>query len=203
MLATALSGAISAQQGFEGEADDGAAQLQRDLTSLLVGHEYHAGLAIYTAVEAGGDLKNPTVQGAVGALDNNTKALAGAIASIYGDAAGQQFLKLWRAHIGFFVNYTLGQATGDKAMVKKAEKDLDGYRADFGALIEGATEGGLTQEQVADALDPHVKSTIAAIDSVVAGKADAFDKLQEAAGHMPHIATALSGAIVAQFPDKF
>ena len=112
-------------------------------------------------------------------------------------------MKLWRAHIGFFVNYTLGQATGDKAMARSAEKDLDGYRADFGALIEGATEGGLTQDQVADALAPHVKSTIAAIDSVVAGRTDAFDKLQSAASHMPHIASALAGAIVAQFPDKF
>jgi hypothetical protein len=177
--------------------------LQRDLTSLLKGHEYLAGIALYTAVKAGGDLEDPTVQAAVASLDKNTKGLAAAVGSIYGDAAGQQFLKLWRAHIGFFVDYTLGKATGNAAMAKKAEKNLDGYRQDFGALIEGATEGGLTQQQVAEALDSHVSTTIAAIDSIVAGRADAFDKLQEAAGHMPHIATALAGAIVTQFPDKF
>jgi hypothetical protein len=88
-------------------------------------------------------------------------------------------------------------------MMATARKNLDGYRQDFGAFIEGATEGGLSQEQVADALVVHVKSTIAAIDSVVAGDGQAFDKLQEAAHHLPMIATALSGAIVAQFPDKF
>ena len=183
--------------------DTGAAALQRDLTSLLSGHEYLAGIALYTAVQAGGDLQDPTVRAAVGSLDANSKALADAVASVYGDDAGQKFLKLWRAHIGFFVDYTLGKATGDAAMAKKAEKDLDGYRQDFGALIEGATEGGLTQDQVADVLDPHVTTTKAAIDSVVTGKADAFDKLQEAAGHMPHIATALATAIATQFPDKF
>jgi hypothetical protein len=203
MIATALSTGISSQQGLEGNPDDAAAQLQRDLTSLLAGHEYHAGIAIYTAVQAKGDLKDPTVQAAVKSLDKNTQALAAAIGSIYGKPAEQQFLKLWRAHIGFFVDYTLGKATGDAEMAAAAQKNLDGYRNDFGALIEGATEGGLTQEQVAEALIPHVEATSAAIDAVVAGDADAFDKLQEAAHHMPMIATALAGAIVEQFPDKF
>lgn len=203
MIATALSTGISTQQELEGNPDDGAAQLQRDLTSLLVGHEYHAGIAVYTAVGAGGDLKDPTVQAAVTALDENTQALAAAIGSVYGDAGAEQFLKLWRAHIGFFVDYTLGKATDDAQMVAAARKDLDGYRNDFGAFIEGATEGGLTQEQVSKALVPHVNATLAAIDAVVAGDASAFDKLQTAAHHMPMIATALSGAIVEQFPDKF
>lgn len=203
MIATALSTGISTQQDLEGNPDDAAAQLQRDLTSLLAGHEYHAGIAVYTAVGAGGDLKDPTVQAAVAALDDNSKALAAAIGSVYGEAGADQFLKLWRAHIGFFVEYTLGQATGDAQAVSAARKALDGYRNDFGAFIEGATEGGLTQEQVAQALVPHVKATLTAIDAVVAGDASAFDKLQTAAHHMPMIATALSGAIVEQFPDKF
>ena len=183
--------------------DTPATTLTRDLTSLLAGHEYHAGIAVYTAVQAGGDLKDPTVQAAVKSLDKNSQALAGAIGSIYGDAAEQQFLKLWRAHIGFFVDYTLGKATGNAQMAQTAQRNLDGYRNDFGALIEGATEGGLTQEAVAEALIPHVESTSAAIDAVVAGDASAFDKLQAAAHHLPMLATTLAGAIVEQFPDKF
>ncbi|HWC13800.1 MAG TPA: hypothetical protein VG929_04310 [Actinomycetota bacterium] len=183
--------------------DTPAASLLRDLTSLLDQHEYHAGLAVLTGVQAGGDLKDPTFKAAAGTLDDNSKDLAAMIGSVYGKPAEKAFLKLWRAHIGFFVDYTLGQATGNKSMVAEARKNLDGYRNDFGALIEGATEGGLTQEQVADALTPHVESTITAIDAVVAGDASAFDKLRTAAGHLPHVATALSGAIVNQFPEKF
>ncbi|MDQ3646354.1 MAG: hypothetical protein M3345_05385, partial [Actinomycetota bacterium] len=60
------------------------------------------------------------------------------------------------------------------------------------------TEGGLTQDQVADALTPHVESTLAAIDSILAGDGKAFDKLAIAAGHLPGIATALAGAIAEQ-----
>ena len=202
-IATALSGAISEQNDLTGSADDPAAQLQRDLTNLLAGHEYNAGIALYTAVQAKGDLEDPTVQAAVAALDDNSVALSEAIGSVYGDEGAKQFLSLWRAHIGFFVDYTLAEATGDKAAAADAKKKLDGYRNDFGAFIEGATEGGLTQEQVADALTPHVESTIAAIDSIVAGDGKAFDLLNEAASHLPGIATALSGAIVSQFPDKF
>ena len=202
-LATALAGGIATQQDLEGSADDPASNLQRDLTALLDGHEYFAGIALYEAVQAKGDLKDPVVAAVVKALDDNSVSLSKAIESVYGPAAGKQFLDLWRAHIGFFVDYTLASATGDEAAAKKAEKDLDGYRADFGALMEGATEGGLSQEAVADVLDVHVKSTIAAIDSIVAADGKAFDKLQTAANHLPGVATAISGAIVQQFPEKF
>jgi hypothetical protein len=202
-IATALAGGIDAQMDLEGETDDGAAQLQRDLTALLGEHEYLAGLAVYTAVDAGGDLKDPTFMAAAGALDDNSVALSKAVESVYGEAGGDKFLSLWRAHIGFFVDYTLGKATKDDAMVSKASDNLDGYRNDFGAFIDGATEGGLPKDAVADALTPHVDTTKAAIDSVVAGDGKGFEKLREAASHLPGIATALSGAIVAQFPDKF
>ena len=184
-------------------AESPATTLTRDLTSLLAGHEYLAGIALYTAVQAKGDLEDPTVAAAVKELDDNSVALSEAIESIYGAEAGKKFLDLWRAHIGFFVDYTLAEATGDEAAAKKAQKDLDGYRADFGALIEGATEGGLSQEAVAEALNVHVNSTIAAIDSIVAADGKAFDKLRLAADHLPHLATTLSTAIAEQFPEKF
>jgi hypothetical protein len=200
-IATALSGAISEQQGFDGQADDGAAQLQRDLTALLKDHEYLAGLAVVMGVSAGAE--SPEFEAAAGALDKNSVQLSEAIGSVYGDAGAKQFLSLWRAHIGFFVDYTLAKATGDTKGTKVALTKLDGYRNDFGAFIEGATEGGLPADAVADALTPHVESTIAAIDSVIAGDGKAFDKLRIAASHLPGIATALSGAIVAQFPEKF
>jgi hypothetical protein len=203
MIATALSGAITEQQGLEGSADDAAASLQQTLTSQLVAHEYLAGIAVLTAVQAGGDLKDPTFEAAAGALDNNSVALSEAVGSVYGDAGAEQFLSLWRAHIGFFVDYTLGKATDNNKMQKQARNKLDGYRNDFGAFIEGATEGGLPADAVADALTPHVDMTIEAIDAVVTGKGNGFEELREAANHLPNIATALSGAIVAQFPDKF
>ena len=205
-IATALAGGIAQHQGLKGTADSGASALQGTLTAGLVEHEYLAGIALTTAVEAGGDLKDPAVAAAVGALDANTVDLGAAIGSIYGAEGEKTFLDLWRKHIGFFVNYTLGTATGDKAMAKKAKANLDGYRTDFGAFIEAATEGALPGQAVTDALKPHVDKTLTAIDSVVgfvSGKpqGNPFDLLREAASHMPHIATALAGGILTQKPE--
>ena len=184
-----------------GSVDSPAAILQRDLTALLADHEYLAGLAVLQGVAAGPE--SAEFAAAASALDKNSVQLSETIGSVYGDAGAKKFLSLWRAHIGFFVDYTLAKADGDAAAEKTALRKLDGYRADFGAFIEGATEGALPADAVADALDPHVTATKAAIDSVIAGDGKAFDKLREAASHLPGIATALSGAIVAQFPEKF
>src|SRR3546814_2398397 len=71
-----------------------------------------------------------------------------------------QFLELWRNHIGFFVEYTLGGATGDTAMQEAAGQKLDDYRADFGAFIESATDGELTGDVVAENLQMHVDMLI-------------------------------------------
>ena len=199
-VATALTGGIAQSQGIEGDAQAPSAALQQTLTSLLNGHEYLAGSAVAMAVING---DNPALfEAAAAALDKNSVDLSKAVASVYGDAGGKQFLKLWRKHIGFFVAYT--QAGGEGAAAKKAVKDLDGYRSDFGAFIESATEGGLPKSAVEDALKPHVDSTLTAIDGVLGKeKGNPFVLLKEAAGHLPGVATALATAIVQQMPDKF
>ncbi|MET0726776.1 MAG: copper amine oxidase [Acidimicrobiales bacterium] len=183
--------------------ETGAAELRSGLTSLLQEHVFLAGAAISTAVQAGGDLESPAVASAVSTLDANSIALSNAVASVYGDDAGEQFLELWRSHIGFFVDYTLGGATGDTAKQDAAKQKLDDYRADFGAFIDGATGGELPADTVADNLQVHVNTLVEAIDSVLAGTPDVYTKLKAAADHMPSTAAALAGAIVTQMPDKF
>ena len=91
---------------------------------------------------------------------------------------------MWRQHIGFFVDYTKGKATKDAAMVAKANKDLDGYRAQVGAFLAKANPN-LTADAVANDLKGHVATLEAAIDAVVAKQPEAFDLLQAAAAHMP------------------
>ncbi|HEX2295968.1 MAG TPA: hypothetical protein VHN37_11740 [Actinomycetota bacterium] len=209
-IADALSGAISEQfpDEFDGDVSSGAADLQQALTARLVENEYLAGIAVMQALTNDGNVESPQFEAAAAALDQNSVDLSKAVGSIYGPEAEKAFLDSWRKHIGFFVDYTLGRATGDRAMVAKARRDLDGYRQDFGELLEGATEGILPAEAVADALVPHVESTMKAIDATVAftsgrPKGDPFMLLKTAAAHMPHIATSISGAVVEQFPEKF
>src|SRR5690606_20879705 len=134
------------------------------------------------------------------ALDENSVALAGSIESVYGEDAGAAFLELWRTHIGFFVDYTVGSASDDMAMVAAARAGLDEYRTDFGAFIASANPN-LPADAVADELVPHVAMLFAVIDAQAADSDDAYSQLREAASHMPHTAAVLAGGIAAQFPE--
>jgi hypothetical protein len=176
-----------------GGADTAAAELRGALTNLLADHTWLAGNALETAVLKGGNLKDPEVQGAVKALDQNSVALSKAVGAAYPEAE-KPFLDSWRQHIGFFVDYTLGKATKNDAKVAKAKKDLDGYRTSFGQLINSVVPE-LPADAVANELKPHVASLFAAIDSMVAGKNDVQQKLIEATSHMPMTAGILAGGI--------
>ena len=184
--------AMSKTTASKSPTETGAAELRSTLTAGLQEHVYLAGIAISQGVEQG--LDSAEFKAAAATLDDNSKGLADAIGSVYGDPAGKQFLAIWRDHIGFFVDY----AKGDKG----ARAKLDGYRAEFGAFLAGANPN-LTEEAVAEELKPHVASVFAVIDSVKAKDGKTFDLLREAASHMPQTANVLAGAIAKQFPDKF
>ena len=181
---------------------EGAPALVQGLTDLLDSHVYLASTAVAVGLNSG--LDSPEFKAAASTLDQNSQDLAAAIESVYGAEAGEAFLKQWRQHIGFFVQYTEGKATGDKAMANEALKALENYKKDFAAFLDKATGGELPADAAAEALQLHVNSLIDAIDAAVAGDASVFDKIYEAAtGHMPHTASALAGAITTQFPDEF
>ena len=183
-------------------SDTPAAELRAGLTALLQEHVYLAGITTGTALNPAAGPESAAFMSAAGTLDANSVALSKSIEGVYGAQAGEQFLALWRKHIGFFVDYTLGAAGKDKAMQDKAVADLDGYRADFGAFLASANPN-LTKEAVADELKPHVASLAAAVDAQAAGSPDSVGTLQESAAHMPMTAKILAGAIAQQFADKF
>ena len=116
MTADILAGGIATNLGLEGDVDSDASDLRSGLTALLQEHVYLAGIAIDSAVGAGGDLEQPLPKAAVAALDANSVALSKAVGAAYPDAE-EPFLESWRQHIGFFVDYTLGKATKDDAKV--------------------------------------------------------------------------------------
>lgn len=175
------------------EASNSAASgLRSLLTAQLQEHVYLAGIAVFNAVN------NPDAfEASAATLDQNTQDLAASIESVYGADAGAAFLELWRTHIGFFVDYTTARANGDEAGQETAKEALMQYREDFGAFLESANPN-LPKEAVMEELIPHVESVFAAIDAVVDGDADAFDKLKVAAAVMPNTAATLAGAIAEQ-----
>jgi hypothetical protein len=199
--AQVLAQGIVSSKGLSGDVTGTSSTLRAALTGLLVQHVAATAFVVQTAVAAKGNLANPEVAGAVSALSDNTNQLGAAFGSVYGSAAQAQFLKLWRAHIGFFVNYTLGTATHNAAKVATAKKDLGGYISQFSAYTAGATK--LPQSAVAADLQGHVATLETAINNIVAGNTSASSSLLAAEDHMAGTGAVLAQGIAASMPSKF
>lgn len=179
--------------------DTKAAQLRATLNNLFAEHVWLAGAATNAAL-GGRDME---FKASAAALDANSVAIANTIGSVYGADAGNAFLPLWRKHIGFAVDYTMGVAAKDKAKQDKAIGDLIGYTQDFGAFLSAANPN-LPKNVVADLVKHHVVTLKDVIDAQATGdQAKAYEALRTAAHHMAMIADPLAGAIAKQFPDKF
>jgi hypothetical protein len=176
-----------------------AAELRTGLNSLFREHVYLAGAA--TGAALGG--REAEFKAAAAALDANSVAIAKAVGSVYGPGAEEAFLPLWRRHIGFVVDYTVGAASGDRAKQDKAVTDLVSYTQDFGAFLSSANPN-LPKSVVADLVKHHVVTLKDVIDAqATKDPAKAYQALRTAAGHMQTIADPLAEAIVKQFPEKF
>lgn len=175
----------------------GAATLRVTLDSLLREHVYLAALATEDALQ--GQAK--AFEAAAKSLDANSVDLSKAIGSVYGANAEAAFLPLWRSHINFVVTYTSN--FGNEAVQDKAVTDLVNYAQTFGAFISGANPN-LPKAAVAELVKGHILGLKDVIDAQqTKDYVKAGTLLRDAAEHMGMISSALSDAIVKQFPAKF
>jgi hypothetical protein len=176
-----------------------AASLRTALNTLFAEHVYLAAAA--TGAALGG--REAEFKAAAGTLDANSVAIARAIGSVYGKDAEAAFLPLWRRHIGFVVDYTVGAAGSDRGKQDKAVSELVAYTQDFGAFLSAANPN-LPKSVVADLVKHHVVTLKEVIDAQAAkDPARAWAATRIAAGHMQQIADPLAEAIVKQFPDRY
>ena len=158
---------------------------QSDLRALL-GRQLgeHAALAM-NATNLG-VIGSPAFPAAAKALDRNSVALSKSIAAVYGKPAGKAFLDgkfQWRAHIGFFVDYTVAVAKKDKAGQNKAVANLKRYTVEHGKLLGGAT--GLPPKAVQADLLIHVLELKGQLDAYANKQyAKAASLYQDAYAHM-------------------
>ncbi|MEN1968397.1 copper amine oxidase [Lentibacillus sp. N15] len=201
-VAKGLSSAIADQ--YPDKFDDTmavtpAGDLRADLGYLL---SEHAGLAVI-AMQNGIE-ENPDFEASTDALNDNTKDLSKAIASVYGDEAGDKFQDMWSKHIGYFVDYVNATADKDEDAKQEALDHLSSYKEDFSEFMDTATEGNVEASDLAEGLQMHVDQLIGSFDSYVKGDYDdAFSQARDGYGHMYEAAKLLSSGIVAQYPDKF
>ena len=137
---------------------------------------------------------------AAATLDKNSVALSKAIASVYGAKAGQTFLNgkfMWRAHIKFFVDYTVAKAKKDTAGQNKAVANLKQYTVTFGNFLAGAT--GLPKLAVRNDLLGHVLELKNQLDAYAAGNyTEAASDYHAAYNHMFMTGDLVAGAIAKQ-----
>ena len=176
-----------------------AAELRSGLNALFREHIFLAAAATGAALDG----RDAEFKAAAAALDANSVDIANAIGSVYGKDAGEAFLPLWRKHIGFVVDYTVGVATKDTTKADTAVNELILYTQDFGAFLSAASPK-LPKSVVADLVKHHVVTLKAVIDAQ-AGKdpARAYTAVRTAAAHMKMIADPLAETIVQQFPAKY
>ena len=123
-----------------------AVQLRLTLDQLLGEHAILAIQATQRGYAGGADFSAVAKQ-----LDANSVALSKAIASVYGAAAGKQFLdgkNLWRAHIKYFVDYTVALAKHNSAQREEGGREPHDLHPGAGCLLregDGAGEGGARQ----------------------------------------------------------
>jgi hypothetical protein len=134
------------------------------------------------------------------ALDRNSVELSKAIGSIYGAGAAKTFLDgpfQWRAHIGFFVDYTVALAKKDKAGQARAVANLKTYTVRHGDFLAGAT--GLPKLAVRNDLLGHVLELKGQLDAYASGNHTmAADQYRKAYAHMFMTGDLLAGAIAKQ-----
>ena len=176
-----------------------AAELRTGLNALFREHVFLAAAATGAALDG----REAEFKAAAAALDGNSVDIANAIGSVYGKDAGEAFLPLWRKHIGFVVDYTVGVASKDKAKSDAAVNELIQYTQDFGAFLTAASPK-LPKGAVADLVKHHVVTLKDVIDAQAAkDPARAYTATRTAAAHMQMIADPLAETIVKQFPAKF
>jgi hypothetical protein len=200
-LGAALAGAIHQKypDRIGGDAASKGADLVTTLNAALREHVFLAVAA--TGAALGG--RNDEFTGAKAALDANSDAVTGAIASVYGAAAGTQFAPLWKKHIDFLVDYTTAVAAKDQAKADAAMKNLLAYTGEFGDFISKASPK-LTPDTVAQLVMTHVLTLKDVIDAQAAKNfTKAYNGERVAADHMAMFANSIATTVVAQFPDKF
>lgn len=193
-----MSGIGSVAAAEEPRTDTAAVDLRVALNRLLGEHVNLAIISMRKGIDGSADF-----EAAAGALMANAEDLSAAIASVYGEAAGDQFEKLWKDHIGYFVDYVTATANNDDAGKQEALDELSQYKQDFSTFLAGANPN-LEAEALAEGLQMHVNQLIAAFNHYVDEDYEmANEKARMAYQHMLGTGAALSNAIVQQFPEKF
>ena len=133
----------------------------------------------------------------------NAKALSGAIASFYGQPAGDRMLALLAGHWGAVKAYSDASFAKDAKGQQAATATLIANAKDIAAFLAKANPN-LPEPTLVGLLSAHGAHHISQVQQIGSGDYAAEARTWEAMrGHMFTIADALADALAKQFPAKF
>lgn len=202
VIGDALSEAIALQfpERFTGKsvAYSPAGDLRLSLDQLLGEHTVLAVTAMRAGVSEAADQ-----DAARDALDANTDALAAAVAEIYGDAAGDAFVDLWRNHTDAYLSLVSSTLDDDIGGQQEALDMLAEYRTAFSQFMSDANPE-LSPAALRGMLKHHTDQLVEQVNAFASGDYDrAYATARDAFAHAFEMGDALALAIAAQFPDLF
>lgn len=174
-----------------------------DLRALLnnLDTEHVALVAITARASIDGD---KSLSAASKSLDSNSKAIADAVGSIYGQKARDEFYGIWANYAGDFINYAVAVKAGNKAKMAKAAKSLNNQVEAVAAFLSRVNPSFLPKENIAKPLAGQVMLLRDVIDAHAAGKyAESYKKQHDADVRIGVIADTIASAIVKQKPENY
>jgi len=199
MVADVLArGAATATGLPTAELDAPRRQLQTALSRLLA---EHMGLMVQ-AMRAAQD-RSPDFGAAGRAVNANTTDLGGAIATLYGKTASDQFLAIWGDHVEALIAYA---GTEDQAARDDLRQRGVDYAPRLARFLAGATEQRLPAIELASALTQHDDHLRRQLDAYAEDDLDeAQAQAEQGYDHMfalaQTLATAVGDAVAAQLPS--
>jgi hypothetical protein len=197
-MAAIIVGSLLVAAPVAAEHVDKATQLRQNMRKLWTDHTVWTRDYIVAAVD-----DRPDAQAAADRLMKNQEDIGNAVASYYGDAAGQQLTALLKQHIAIAVDLIKAAKAGNQAAQKDASDKWQRNAVDIATLLSTANPNW-HRDALIDMMKVHLATTT---DEVVARmkhdwSADvrAYDAVYN---HILMMADALSDGIVKQFPEKF
>ncbi|MBP1996016.1 copper amine oxidase N-terminal domain-containing protein [Paenibacillus eucommiae] len=174
------------------------ANLRSKLGNILGEHALLAVIAMQKGYDKAGDFDQ-----AAAALLENSDSLTAAIASVYGEEAGEAFKPIWNSHIGYLVDYVKATVAGDEPGRTKAFGALDSYSVEQARFFAKANPN-LVEADVTNDLRMHIRHLLAAFSAYVnKDYTEVYNAARTAYAHMYMTADGLTAAIVKQNPDKY
>ncbi|HJU81369.1 MAG TPA: hypothetical protein VJ796_06435 [Acidimicrobiia bacterium] len=171
---------------------------QQGMRDLWTDHVAWTRLFIVSAVAG-----LPDTEATAGRLLQNQSNIGDAVASFYGEEAGEGLTALLRDHILIAADLVSAAKAGDQEAVSETSTAWYANADDISAFLAGANPAW-PEETLQEMMHGHLDQTLAEATTQLTGDyAQSVAEYDHIVTHILEMADTLADGIIAQFPDRF